>query len=112
MRTRDRMCFQTIRSVRSRRIEFSFSRFFVIVLLLSVLLSAPYLFCISSLHPSLDLPAFQFPLTSITTYSVANCAVAQWIERLTIEWSRIRIPLRPLGNFDNFLTLIKNGVKV
>ena len=31
-------------------------------------------------------------------------AVAQWLERgLTIEWSLVRILLRPFGNFGNFL---------
>ena len=30
-------------------------------------------------------------------------AVAQRLERLTIEWSRVRIRLAPEGNFSNFL---------
>ena len=53
-------------------------------------------------HPVQVFP-FHFTLGFPRFCSSPWGAVAQWLERLTIEWSRVKIPLAPLGNISNFL---------
>ena len=55
--------------------------------------------CLSRLPQSYILITFAF---FTLVYDSEGGAVAQWLER---EWSRVRIPLAPLGNFAIYFTL-------